>query len=196
MKNPEIIGKTVIGEGRFLRLCNNLFTDEEGRERSWESVERINSSGAVMIAAFLRTSRKVLFVRQFRPPAGKYTIELPAGLLDKAGESVEDAALRELYEETGYAGKVLRVLPPAYSSPGMSRETITIVFVEIADEEYSEAPEAHNDEGECIETFAVSIDAIGEFLREREAAGDAVEARTALAPWLMPAIFGGSVIVE
>ena len=145
-----------------------------------------------MIAAFLRTGRRVLFVRQYRPPAGKYTIELPAGLLDKEGESVEDAALRELYEETGYAGKILRVLPPAYSSPGMSRETITIVFVEIADEDYPEAPEAHNDVGECIETFAVGIDEIEEFLREREAAGDAIEARTALAPWLMPAIFAES----
>ena len=142
-----------------------------------------------MIAAFLKQSRRVLFVRQYRPPAGKYTIELPAGLLDKAGESVEDAALRELYEETGYAGKVLNVLPPAYSSPGMSRETITIVFVEIDDADYPETPEAHNDIGECIETFAVPLDGISAFLSERQAAGDAVEARTALAPWLMPAIF-------
>lgn len=193
MKNPEITGKSVIGEGKFLRLCTNFFTDEEGRARDWESVERTNTSGAVMIAAFLRTRRQVLFVRQYRPPAGKYTIELPAGLLDKDGESVEEAALRELYEETGYTGKILRVLPPAYSSPGMSRETITIVFVEISDEDYPEAPEAHNDVGECIETFAVSVDEIEDFLRTREAAGDAIEARTALAPWLMPAIFAHSV---
>ena len=189
MNTPERVGKTVIGEGRFLRLCNVVFTDEENRTRSWESVERTNSSGAVMIAAFLKDSRRVLFVRQYRPPAGKYTIELPAGLLDKEGESVEEAALRELYEETGYTGRVLRVLPPAYSSPGMSQETITIVFVEISDKDYPTPPEAHNDVGECIETFAVDIDKIDEFLRKREKAGDAVEARTALAPWLMPAIF-------
>ena len=142
-----------------------------------------------MIASFLKQSRRVLFVRQYRPPAGKYTIELPAGLLDKDNESVEQAALRELYEETGYTGKVLQVLPPAYSSPGMSRETITIVFVEINDADYPEAPEAHNDIGECIETFSVPLDGISEFLAERQKLGDAVEARTALAPWLMPAIF-------
>ena len=189
MTTPQINSKSVLGEGKFLRLCDNVFTDEEGRIRHWESVERTNSTGAVMIASFLKQSRRVLFVRQYRPPAGKYTIELPAGLLDKDNESVEQAALRELYEETGYTGKVLQVLPPAYSSPGMSRETITIVFVEINDADYPEAPEAHNDIGECIETFSVPLDGISEFLAERQKLGDAVEARTALAPWLMPAIF-------
>lgn len=189
MTTPQINSKSVLGEGKFLRLCDNVFTDEEGRMRHWESVERTNSTGAVMIASFLKQSRRVLFVRQYRPPAGKYTIELPAGLLDKDNESVEQAALRELYEETGYTGKVLQVLPPAYSSPGMSRETITIVFVEINDADYPEAPEAHNDIGECIETFSVPLDGISEFLAERQKLGDAVEARTALAPWLMPAIF-------
>lgn len=189
MTTPQINSKRVLGEGKFLRLCDNVFTDEEGRIRHWESVERTNSTGAVMIASFLKQSRRVLFVRQYRPPAGKYTIELPAGLLDKDNESVEQAALRELYEETGYTGKVLQVLPPAYSSPGMSRETITIVFVEINDADYPVAPEAHNDIGECIETFSVPLDGISEFLAERQKLGDAVEARTALAPWLMPAIF-------
>lgn len=189
MTTPQINSKSVLGEGKFLRLCDNVFTDEEGRIRHWESVERTNSTGAVMIASFLKQSCRVLFVRQYRPPAGKYTIELPAGLLDKDNESVEQAALRELYEETGYTGKVLQVLPPAYSSPGMSRETITIVFVEINDADYPEAPEAHNDIGECIETFSVPLDGISEFLAERQKLGDAVEARTALAPWLMPAIF-------
>lgn len=181
--------KEVLGEGRFLRLCNNSFTDEEGNIRNWESVERTNSSGAVMIAAYLKESRSVLFIRQYRPPAEKYTIELPAGLLDKPGESVEDAALRELYEETGYCGKVVKVLDPAYSSPGMSCETITVVFVEVDDSKYKEAPQSHNDPGEHIETFSVPINEIDSFLQNRKSLGDAVEARTALSPWLMPAFF-------
>lgn len=43
--------------------------------------------------------------KQFRPPIGKITIEVPAGLVD-ANESAEECALRELYEETGYRGEI------------------------------------------------------------------------------------------
>ena len=44
---------------------------------------------------------QLIVIKQFRPPVGKYMIELPAGLVDSK-ESVVDAALRELKEETGY----------------------------------------------------------------------------------------------
>ena len=153
-------------------------------------MERTNSTGAVIIAAMLKESRRVLLVRQFRPPTGRYSIELPAGLLDKPGESVADAAVRELYEETGYTGKVLKVLPPAYSSPGMSKESITIAVVEINDADYPVPPESHNEDGECIETFAVRLEDLETFLDEARRNGDAVEARAALAPYIMRAFFG------
>ena len=52
--------------------------------------------------ASAKPDNEIIIIRQFRPPTGKFSIELPAGLLDKPGESVADAAVRELYEETGY----------------------------------------------------------------------------------------------
>lgn len=42
-----------------------------------------------------------MLVSQFRPPLNAEILEMPAGLVDK-GETVEEAAKRELYEETGY----------------------------------------------------------------------------------------------
>ncbi len=44
---------------------------------------------------------RIVVVRQFRFGAGKITTEIPAGLIDP-GEAPEDAARRELEEETGY----------------------------------------------------------------------------------------------
>lgn len=50
----------------------------------------------------LTADDRVPLVRQFRPALERYTLELPAGLLEK-GQSPDDAAIRELREETGFA---------------------------------------------------------------------------------------------
>lgn len=42
-----------------------------------------------------------VLVSQFRPPLEKVCLELPAGIVDGA-EKAEDAAVRELHEETGF----------------------------------------------------------------------------------------------
>jgi len=52
---------------------------------------------------------RVLAVRQYRPAVERYTIELPAGMVD-AGETPEDAARRELLEETGFEARDMEVL--------------------------------------------------------------------------------------
>ena len=57
--------------------------------------------------------------KQFRPPLDRIVIEVPAGLVD-AGETAEEAAVRELKEETGYVGTV------SETSPVMFNGTITI----------------------------------------------------------------------
>lgn len=64
--------------------------------------------------------RQILVVRQFRVAAGGGTLELPAGHID-AGETPEQAARRELLEETGYGAKEFILL--ANLSPSVARFT-------------------------------------------------------------------------
>ncbi|MDP3792399.1 MAG: NUDIX hydrolase [bacterium] len=84
-----------------------------------ESVNRVRSSNkkpfyrivipnGVMILA-LREDGKILLIRQYRQPINSYTLELPAGQIDK-NESPRKAAIRELYEETGYVCKKFNFL--------------------------------------------------------------------------------------
>lgn len=68
---------------------------------------------------------RILLVRQYRLPARAYLWELPAGRRDP-GESLLQAAKRELKEETGYTARRWTRLAHFYNSPGFVAETMTI----------------------------------------------------------------------
>lgn len=57
---------------------------------------------------------EIILQKQYRPPLGKVVIEVPAGLVD-AGESAEEAAVRELKEETGYVGIASETSPVMFN---------------------------------------------------------------------------------
>ena len=72
---------------------------------------------------------KVVLVRQYRYPLGGYVYEFPAGLVEP-GEDIAEAAVREMYEETGL---VFTPTPspfsrPYFSSVGMTDESCCLVF--------------------------------------------------------------------
>jgi ADP-ribose pyrophosphatase len=52
----------------------------------------------------LTPENKLVVVRQYRFGSGRVTCEIPAGL-PEAGESIQEAAVRELREETGYTSE-------------------------------------------------------------------------------------------
>lgn len=81
--------------------------------------------GAVAILAE-DDERRVLLIKQYRHPIGYRDWELPAGLLDEAGESPLDAAKRELAEEADLRATEWSVLSEFFSSPGGSSEAITV----------------------------------------------------------------------
>ncbi len=87
--------------------------------------EFVEHPGAVAIVA-MNDRGQVLLIRQYRHPVGEWLWEIPAGLLDVDGESLESAARRELLEETGYLAGELEPLIEFFTTPGGSTEKISI----------------------------------------------------------------------
>jgi 8-oxo-dGDP phosphatase len=81
--------------------------------------------GAVGIVA-LDDAGRVLLLRQYRHPVRSELWELPAGLLDVAGEDALQAAARELFEEAHLRANHWEVLLDVYSSPGMCSEAYRV----------------------------------------------------------------------
>lgn len=116
-REEALRAKLIAGSSR------TTYTDPTGQTRTWEHAERrTRPQGSVIdgvgIVAILEkeTGPELILQKQYRPPINKVTIEVPAGLVD-AGESAEQAAVRELKEETGYVGVVSESSPVMFNGP-------------------------------------------------------------------------------
>ena len=81
--------------------------------------------GAVAVAA-VDDEGRLLLIRQYRHPVGAFMWEIPAGLLDRADEDLEECARRELLEEAGVTAQSLVPLFELALSPGGTSERITV----------------------------------------------------------------------
>ena len=138
----KITKQKILHEGRYLRFLLSSYTDKNGIIRQWESFQRVNCKGIAVIVPVTH-EHEVLLVKQFRPPLDGFVIEFPAGLNDK-GETLEEAARRELLEETGYVVGELVFLTDGPMSSGASGEILTaylakgLKFVGVGERDKSE----------------------------------------------------------
>jgi len=88
----------------------------------------IDHPGAVLILALREIDGvdHLAMIRQYRHACRSYLWELPAGLLDIAGEAPRDAAARELREEVDLVATRWDVLIDAYASAGAFPEAYRV----------------------------------------------------------------------
>jgi ADP-ribose pyrophosphatase len=87
--------------------------------------EYIRTLGAAAVVA-LDDAGRVVLVRQYRHAVGRLLWELPAGLLDVAGEEPVGTAQRELAEEVDLVAGRWHALVELHPSPGNSDEPIWV----------------------------------------------------------------------
>lgn len=107
--------------------------------------EVVEHYGAVAVVA-LNEDNEIAMVYQYRHAFGRRLWELPAGLLDVAGEPPQRTAARELQEEAGLKADRWRVLVDLDSTPGFSDESVRVYLATGLTE--VERPEAHHEEAD------------------------------------------------
>ena len=154
----------VVYQGGFFEVTRDQVRLPGGRTSQREFIRH---PGAVAVFAALPDGRLV-FERQFRYPAGREFLEIPAGKIDPH-ESPLATARRELLEETGYAAAHWWQLPTGYPCIGYSDERI-VYFVA----EGLVSGERRLDEGEFLEVLTLSLDEV----RRLAACGELCDGKT------------------
>lgn len=158
----EIIKSQKLTNLKWLNLFNVEFIDKYGNNKLWQVASRkkepkcvtsnFHKADAVVIVAFHKTLKKMVVTKEYRVPLAGYEFGFAAGLVDE-GETIREAARRELREETGLEiTRFIKISPPVYTSAGMTDESVAMVYVECDGE-----PSNNGNEGaEDIEVIFVS----------------------------------------
>lgn len=111
------LSSEMIFTGKIIEVRKDTVTLPNGRTSTREVVSHPGAVGIVAVR-----DGNVLLVRQYRYALSQVTLEIPAGKLDP-GEEPQVCAVRELREETGYAGQ-MTFLGTFHTSPGFADEII------------------------------------------------------------------------
>ncbi len=162
---PEVaLQKQIIFEGKMISLRLDRVRLQNGQETTREIVQH---PGAVAILA-TTDQDKVVLVRQYRYAIGQFTLELPAGKLE-AGEDPQQAALRELAEETGYNAREVHHALTFYSTPGFSDE-----MMHLYEAHHLVDGAQHTDDDEFVDCLVASRAEVSSWITQ----GKIVDAKT------------------
>ncbi|KAL7713368.1 MuT/nudix family protein [Entamoeba marina] len=120
----------------------------------------------------------LVFISEFRVPVGCKVWQLAAGLVDP-NETIENSAIRELKEETGYiAEKILRITEKIAAAPALSDTNVKYVSMLInGDAEENINPVQELEQSENIQVHVVPLNEVESFLTKKSEAGGIIEAR-------------------
>jgi len=161
MKRVVIERRERVYDG-FFKLDETHLSYERFDGTMSEPVSRLalerGDSAAVLL--YQPESRQIVLVNQFRYPTYEkgpgWIVEALAGVVDP-GEDPEDAARREVLEESGYAIRNLVHLSTFYVSPGGSSERIFLYLAEIAESDKVTEGGGRVIEGEDIVSVELSL---------------------------------------
>jgi ADP-ribose pyrophosphatase len=144
------------------------------RQGKWEYVSRARGLKAAVIIA-IDDENHVLLVEQYRVPLGQRCLEFPAGLIgdEHDGDTVADAARRELEEEAGFTCEQVEELGYFHSSPGMVSEGFTLVRAR----GLRRVGEGGGVEGEDITVHRVPLAEAPAFIAAKRAEGVAIDVK-------------------
>lgn len=112
----------------------------------------------------LTEDNKVIMVRQYRHALGETLMEIPGGCVDDTDKSFQEAAERELMEETGYKCDQFEYLGKISANPS-TNNNIMHMYLARNGKKVKEQELDHNEE---IEVYLLSIDEIKELLKTNQ----------------------------
>ena len=119
------VRSTPVGDFRIFTLRSDVkISPRTGREHDFYVLDSVNWVNVIAVTP----DQKLVMIEQFRHGSNSVELEIPGGMMDPGETDPVAAAVRELREETGYAGENARLLGRIWSNPAiLSNRTFTVL---------------------------------------------------------------------
>lgn len=121
----KVLNSKMVFRGKVFAVRRDEIVEPGGLRATREVIAH---PGSVVVLPVFEDGR-ILMIRQYRYATRQYLWELVAGRIDE-GESVKEAAARELKEETGYTAKRFTEFLDVFPTPGFLEERMHILLAE------------------------------------------------------------------
>lgn len=116
------VKRELVHKGAIVDMYCDHMEFENGNTAKWDY---IHHKGAAAVVPVMDDGR-IIMVRQYRNALDRYTLEIPAGALDRVDEPGNECSARELEEETGYRSDNLKWLITLRTTVAFCNERIEI----------------------------------------------------------------------
>jgi ADP-ribose pyrophosphatase len=146
----KTIRSTPVGDFRIFKIRSDVKNSPRtGREHDFYVLDSVNWVNVVAVTP----DQQLVMVEQYRHGSNTVELEIPGGMMDAGETDPVATAVRELREETGYAGGNARLLGRVWSNPAILNNRTYTVLIENCRLQHS----VEFDSGEDLETRLVPV---------------------------------------
>jgi ADP-ribose pyrophosphatase len=150
IKPWKTIRSKLIGDFRIFKLRSDTSVNPRtGKEHDFFVLDSVNWVNVIAITP----DRQIVMVEQYRHGSNTVELEIPGGMMDAGETDPVATAVRELREETGYAGGNARLLGKVWSNPAILNNRTYTVLIENCQLKHG----VEFDSGEDISTRLVPV---------------------------------------
>ena len=150
------LDRKLVYHGTIIDYYRDTIQVPNGNIAEWDFIGHKGAAAVVPV----REGGKLLMVRQYRNALERETLEIPAGGLNGREEPTDQAAMRELQEETGYHTDHVELLTSIYTTVAFCNEKIDIYLARGLKDRGNQ----HLDEDEFINVEAYSVEELKQMI--------------------------------